>query len=391
MSLFSLLQEAEMHRTAYQAFLQGVLKRSWSKRQFAQRVDISVQYLSYILHDERVLSITLAERMASVLALSADERYQFLFHVHGATEKRLRLQQEFSLSGSDKRLDASLQRLRELHNTASFTHHVEASKTLFRTVYTIGCGLLQQVHHTDPLLDVVELYLLLHDTASVLYMQINALYYAKSARFLIDLSNRWEFPVEKRDRYDQMEINALRAEAVAYHNLGLDREALHCCQAIEMTTAIQKQPALWIPHLYRDTINALSGRPRFAIREAEAYADTVRMWCDRLTDTSAPLMVCMIERSLAHAYLQYGNLRKAQRLLQYPEDLLSQLPVVGPLHRVLVLGTAAQIRWHIGDTTEWSALIQAALTTALAAGLTHQIESMKNMNQSQKWYNLLPG
>ncbi len=75
---------------------------------------------------------------------------------------------------------------------------------------------------------------------------------------------------------------------------------------------MQYRAEFWKPQLYRDKINAMSGKPRFALREAEALADH-----------SDPLLVFLIERSLARAYIPYGNRKKAHRLNELPRTATS--------------------------------------------------------------------
>lgn len=377
MSLLSIAYQADMHRTAYRALLRGMLKEPGKKTWLAQQIGVSVQYLSYVLHDERVLSIALAERIAATLPMSHEERDQFLDHVHQATEQRLRMRQDVEANNRNESFNTNVEILRQTHSAANFARDSTQSKAQFHAVYIIGCSIMHQVQAQNNPLDMGELYLLLHDTASILNYQLDALYYAQLARSITESHNRNEIPLDNRDRWDETELNAIRAEAVAYHNLNLDHDAFVCCQQAEHTIAIKKEPALWIPHLYRDKINALCGKPRFAIREAEAYADTVLAWCERTTDPSAPLFACMIQRSLAHAYVQYGTAKKAYRLMRDPNEQLAHLQVVGPLHQTIVLSTAAHVRWAMGDTTESAFFIDAALNIATNAGLTHQTQKIQ--------------
>lgn len=391
MALLTMAQEAEIHRAAYRALLQGVLHQPGRKQQVARQAGISVQYLSYVLHDARVLGVATAERIAAAVPLEAAERQQLLTHVQQASECRLRCFQALTTPDLRETLPMHLVSLRQMHDAASFARDASRSYAQLRGLYAVGRRLLPPALRTQTPLDVVELCLLLHDTASMIHQQVDALYYAQIARHVLTAQNRWEGSLEERARWDQLEINAIRAEAVAYHNLARDRDAVICCAEAETTRAMRHQPADWIPHVYRDKINALCGQPRFAIREAEAYADTVRAWCDRRSDPAAPLQVLMIERSLAQAYLRYGNVRKARRLLQDPSDRLAQMPVVGPLHQTLVLSTTAQACWHAGDRTEWAAYITATLQVATAAGLTHQLRKLQQTygEHLQPWMDAL--
>ena len=167
--------------------------------------------------------------------------------------------------------------------------------------------------------------------------------------------------------------------STAYHNLGLSRQAYDCCAAIEALSEFAQHAPRQIPHLYRDKLNALMDLNRFSIREAEFLAAQVEDVCEARVyrDEEIDLLVLLIRRSLARAYIRYGNLRKADRLLRDELDRLDKLSYIGPLHKVMVLRTSVELSWKHQDRDKWSDFVQQALRIARQAGLYHQIQEIQ--------------
>jgi hypothetical protein len=216
---------------------------------------------------------------------------------------------------------------------------------------------------------------LLHDVQCVLNRPDSALYCAKLARTVIQSLEPGDFR-QDRELFDTLEINAIRAEAVAYHNLHLYQEAYDCCLQAHNANAMKNRPELWKPHLYRDMINALSRKPRFAISEAEGLANQVRAVCEHRGDDFAPLLLLLSNRSLGEAYIEHGSLKKARRVLRAQLEQITQIPNVGPLHRTLFLRTYGKLLIKQDDSAGWD-FIRLAVRIAHEAGLYHQIMEMR--------------
>jgi hypothetical protein len=89
------------------------------------------------------------------------------------------------------------------------------------------------------------------------------------------------------------------------------------------------------------------------------------------------LWAFMLDRSLAQAYLRYGNLKKARRLLEQLQTGVGRLPVAGALHRVIFLKSYAEVCWREGDQDDWIDVMRSAIHLATTAGLRHQVEEIR--------------
>jgi hypothetical protein len=85
----------------------------------------------------------------------------------------------------------------------------------------------------------------------------------------------------------------------------------------------------------------------------------------------------MLDRSLAQAYLRYGNVKKATALLQPLVEQVDRLPLVGVLHRVSFLRVYAEALWLAGDRQAWEDVMRVTCQLADDAGLTHQMAEIR--------------
>ena len=374
MLYIELAHAAQLHRETYIAVLNGLLKEPASKRQFAKTVGITPQYLSYLLNPyDRLPGAALVRKIVAALPLDADGRANLCEHMALAREKRVKagqvILQDFGRTDVALHIEI-IQRAEQAAVFGADPHQAHVQQQLMRNA---GVLLLSQLIPTVYPLEFAQLSLWLSNSEGILNRHSDALYYAKQAHRVLSHAERTDFTLEARQRFDELALNALRAEGVVYHNLKLEGEAYaHYCMA-EALPATRLQPETWLPHLYRDKINAYSRQARFSIRDAEAWARHGKTLCERSDHPHAGLWAFMLDRSLAEAYLRYGNLKKGQRLLTNLAEELPRLPVVGALHRVLFLKIYARSFWQAGDQAGWQATLGAALTLATAAGLTHQI------------------
>jgi len=377
MSALDLVWEAQIHREVYIAILNSALKTPGSKQRFAERVGITPQYLSYLLdpYNHRTASPDLAKRISDALPLPGEQRLSLQEHLLLARERRLQGKEVLSLELTERSVDDCISRLRQAHQLATFATHPSLAKKWYRLIYEVGGELLGHLHSKTHSLAFVEVCLLLHDVQCVLNRPDSALYCAKLARSVIQSLEPRDFQ-QDRELFDTLEINAIRAEAVAYHNLHLYQEAYDCCLQAHSANAMKNRPELWKPHLYRDMINALSRKPRFAISEAEGLANQIRAVCEHRGDDFAPLLLLLSNRSLGEAYIEHGSLKKARRVLRAQLEQITQIPNVGPLHRTLFLRTYGKLLIKQGDSAGWD-FIRFAVRIAHEAGLCHQIMEMR--------------
>ncbi len=136
----------------------------------------------------------------------------------------------------------------------------------------------------------------------------------------------------------------------------------------------------WLPHLYRHQIVTVSGKPRFSQYQVRALAHLAKTACSQRFDPLDPQVDLLIDESLASAYLRFGSersIRAAARLLQPAVESMERVPYLGPLHRTILLKSYARACWAQRRTDEWRHYVQQALTTAVDAGLQHQVRVIR--------------
>ena len=144
-----------------------------------------------------------------------------------------------------------------------------------------------------------------------------------------------------------------------------------------MSDTMRYQSEACIPQLYRDKLQALCRKPRFALSEAEGLVAKVRATCDGSNNDLAPRWLFMANQYLVRAYLNHQNIKKARKLLATLFEERNTIPHLGPLHQTMFLKTHAKLCWEEGDSAEWEYFIKHALTYAVDAGLAHQISDIK--------------
>jgi len=378
MRYLALAQEAQLHREAYIVALNGLLQTPAAKQTFAQTVGITPQYLSNLLNPfDRTPSPALATKIVKALPLDRAERDNLLEHLLLSNEQRLKAQRQLHRECSQVDLTMQMDMLHDAHNAANFVTDPQQANLHQQIVQVVGSLLLQEIQPTRHPLDYAQLCLWLHSVESNRNLHTNAIYHAKKARALLSHFSRTEFDPDQRERFDELTFTALRLEAVAHTNLDSVRSAYDLCCSGEALPEVKYRPEVWLPHLYRDKINAYSKLSRFSIRAAETWAIHGKQLCERITHDQAPLWSFMLDRSLAQAYLRYGNVKKAMNILEHLVGELEKLPVAGLLHRVSFLKTYAEALDKDGDRQTWKAVIGSALQLAESAGLTHQIAKIK--------------
>lgn len=374
MNSIQLSQEAQLHRESYIAVLNGLLTTSASKRKFAQQLGISPQYLSYLLNPyDRTPSPALAQRIVDALPIEINARNNLLDHLLLASERRFQASQEIQQEYAHVDPANSLNFLQQMERSVNFDSKSNQSKGQREILRSSGSDLLAHLSTTQFPLESAQICLWLNDVENTLNVPGNALYYAKKARRSLEQVDRCELPGQVHQSYDELIFNALRCEAVAYHNLKLERSAYDLCCKAESSPIVQRNGKDWLPHLYRDKINAYCRLPRFSIRQVEAWANHGQSLCQQVGHPHAQLWSFMLDRSLIEAYLQYQVPRKAEQLRRKLEGQVDHLPIAGSLHQVSFLRTSALVFWQQGDVDAWQETVLNAWRLAVDADLTHQL------------------
>lgn len=379
MQCIELAQKAQLHREAYIAVLNGLLQSPAGKRHLADKVGITPQYLSYLLnpYDHRTPGPALAQKLAAALLPDPATRESLLEHMLLARDERIRACGVVASEMSQLDMQTLLALVHGLQSAAQFTTDPRQANRQRQLVSDLGQLLLAHLDQRCYPLEFAQLCMWVSSVESMRGLHANAIYFAKQARVILSQLTRADLCHTARPQFDELEFNALRAEAIAYHNVKLQCTAYDLCIAAEHTLVARESPAAWLPHLYRDRLNAMSELPRFSLRAVEALAQEGKLWCERSDHPHAALWAFMLDRSLARAYLRYGKEKKARRVMQRLWDEIAHLPVVGTLHRVLFLKTYAEACWQDGDYTAWASVLTTALRLAEAGGLRHQLQEMR--------------
>ena len=273
----------------------------------------------------------------------------------------------------------ALERLRAAHWAATYAAAPEEARAQYRLLHDLATALLRQEELRRQPLVLVETCLLLHDVESVLDRPSDALYHARLAGAVVRGLDPRDYR-RSRVRFDHLAVNVPYAEAVTLTALGMPRQAVERLEAAQAAASERTTAAtFWLPHLYRRRLTALGGQARFSVYQAEEWADRARAACERRNDPLDPQVNLLIDASLARIYLRYGSrlsLRKASRLLRPGVEALQHVPYLGPVRRLTVLTTFAQICWREQRRDEWAQYARQALSLAAAAGLESQVGTL---------------
>ena len=346
-NLADLSLEEQVHREVYVAILNSALRDVGSKARLAEHLGISRAYLSYVLHldprtsnSSRRPSLRIAEAIARALPLAPDVRDALLDHMYQAHVGRIQRRQLLAESLSAEVIAARLASLRALHSQATFADLTRDRRMHYRAVLAASRAQLCALAPSRHPLAAIDLCMLIHDAQCVLNRPDDALFHAKRARAILDVFGP-DLKPSQREQADAFSVQVLRAESVAYHNMRLGRPAYQASQIAEHADAGHNPSAGQLPHILRDRIAALTDQPRFTLSEVEGLADRGVAVCERRAQGLDELWAFLIRRSQAQAYISYGNLKRAGRLLASLRAQLATIPDLGPLLRVMFLKTEA--------------------------------------------------
>ncbi|MFC1878686.1 hypothetical protein ACFLZW_02120 [Chloroflexota bacterium] len=382
MSLLDATWLSEIHREVYVAILRAWIPHG-RRGEFANRVGISREYLSYLCALDhpaegkyptlRLPSPQMAQKIATALPAPTEIRFSLmenmtLAHVNAA--KAYYVSKEWI---HQQRVGNLLTELEQAHRQATFGGKPGQVKRAYRTVRNAAASLLPSLSPTIYPASFAQTCLYLHDAQCVLNRADDALRYAKLARLVLESQDVHESGFNRKQVAD-LEINAIRGEAVAYHNLGLDREVprlnAHACT----TTAYRESGEFWRPLVGRDMLNAMVQIPRFRIREAKKLAGEIRNICERKGDEFTLLLV---NESWLRCLIRREKWKQAQRVYEDELERFERLAQVGYLHQALLLKSGAWLAWQLKDITTWERRIGDTLTLMHRAGLEHQLDQVR--------------
>lgn len=178
-----------------------------------------------------------------------------------------------------------------------------------------------------------------------------------------------------KEQKNDLEINAIRGEAVALHNLNMNRSVPDILlQRACNTPAFRSAGSFWEPIVMRDVVDARVEIPRFGMRDVNKIIGRIASVCEQKNDE---FMLLLIHESWLRALIKHDKTKLAQRIFREEMDRLPHLPYVGSLHRALLLKSGAKLAWEMRDRTAWKAYIGEALDLMVKSGLTHQVNQVR--------------
>jgi hypothetical protein len=382
MDRLSLREEAHIHRGAYIATLRAALAEWERHADLATSIGRSRVFLSYLLREDgtQTPSPETAERIVRALPLPSEQRHDLFEHMVLSAERRLRARRKTRQLVSEASLEEMVERMRAAHWAAMYA--VEASVALpqYQLLRDLANDVLRVNGLRQSPLVFVETCLLLHDAETVLDRPGDALFHARLAGTVMRSLDPADYQ-RGRERFEHLRVNVSYAEAVTLASLGLanqaERPLLNALVASQQSVTAR---TFWLPYLYRHQLVTVSGKPRFSQYQVRELAYLAKVACVRRADPLDPQVDLLIEESLASAYLRFGSERSARaaaRLLQPAVESLTRVPYLGPLHRTILFKSYARACWALHRTDEWRHYVHQALTTAIDAGLQHQVRVIR--------------
>lgn len=384
MSWLEAVSLVEVHRETYIAILKSWIPHG-KKGDFAHKVGISREYLSYLCaldhpaegnySTRRLPSPQMAKKIAAALPAPTEIKRSLIENMELAHINAARAYYDTRGSIAPRRVSEQLSELEGTHRQATFGTDLPEVQRAYRVVRDAAASLLPRLSPNIYPASFAQTCLYLHDAQCVLDRADDALRYAKLARLVFENLDVFENGF-RREQVDDLEINAIRGEAVAYHNLGLDREVPRIHARARSTSAYQNAGEFWKPLVGRDLLNAMARTPRFSIRKANKLAHEIETICERKGDE---ITLLMVRESWLRCLIQREKWKLARRVFREEVERLPRLPYVGSLHRAILLKSGAQLAWKLGDMSTWQHRLKEALQLMHQAGLKHQMRQMQQL------------
>ena len=272
-----------------------------------------------------------------------------------------------------KRVNELLAEINLKHRKATFGTDLNEVQQAYRVVRDAAISLIPRLSPDSYPASLAQACMYLHDAQCILDRADDALRYASLARIVLENSDYLEESFYKEE-VDNIEINAIRGQGVAYHNLGLDRQAQLFYLNARMTTAYRNSSDFWEPVVGRDLLNAMSPLPRFSLRAARKIYRGIRKKCVYRDDEFS---LFLAGESWLRCLILREHWQEAQRVFHEEIVRIPHLPNVGPLHRALLMKSGAELAWKLNDLPTWREMINEAIILMHHAGLNHQMRTLK--------------
>jgi hypothetical protein len=401
MSLNEIATEAAAHRAAVVTLLRSYLPHG-RRGTAAREVGVSPEYLSRVLSDQSYsewnkdrleprlepLGEDLADRLAKWLGFDVELRYQLLEHANLSHESHIKTHNEIEAALLHRDFDVILPELLKLHADAGRQANPALASNLYARSYCMAKQLIKNLSPRYYPLEFAQVCLVLNDLEAVLNHNIDGIYHARLARDWAKVGGAKGSNLLGKDA-DDLWGNALVAEAISTHNLGLDRKAVVFLSSKGLTKMSNTWSVEAALHLLKYTAFAQRTSLREVDKLSDQYLEAVEKFGSKTDQTITRLAFSEAKlRSYLACGLTKASLRKADTEL---EQCLSEtasdeseesrvfafISQIGVLRSVIFLKTYSQLLEARGDSVRAEKVRADAELWANQAGLAHQLARIR--------------
>lgn len=403
--------ERQMHWEAARTALRSVVQ--WgSVGQVATGAEISRRYLWKLLWQEGAsppsprVAVRLARSVARNLRLPPEQEQDLREHLLLATSSQAGMFESVK-QHSDWLDREAVDELTRVHWLATYAKTPQFARNYYATLLTLGEAVVLDFHHAMrcPLtrdvsqnrkyaLTAARAHTLLHDACCVFNRPVSALYHAQMARALLErvegpgrppalvITLPWSGEAQVDD-YSALWVNAVRIEAVSQYLLGFHYQAERLCEEALHSEAVQRQPDVWLPHIFREKLNTLAQDPSATADEIKECLSQARSVSEALDDE---LGLLLFYNASGRGYLLRGRGKEARDALHQGLALVDRSQEVGQLHKALLFSTLAAFHRSQGHEDEWRFYVGQTLSIAHGAGLAEVTHSLSQTHRDHPGY-----
>jgi hypothetical protein len=396
MRLDEIATEAAAHRAAVAALLQRHLPYGRLEH-VAREVGKSREYLARILSDKpygygsgrlEPLRSALAAQLADALGLDANERDQLLEHAELSHTSQTKAHNAMQEALAHHELDVLLPALLTLHASANHASNPAVASDLYTSAYTMTKQLMASLPRHDYPLEFAQVCLVLNDLEAVLNRNVEGIYHARLATDWAIGGGTQESTLLGKDA-DDLWGNALVAEAVSLHNLGLDGKA----RVILSLPVFTKRSNPWAGEAALHLLKCIAFAQKTSLRQVDKLVDHHQETLVQLGSKTDPATTRLaFAEAKLRAYLACAStktsLKKAEAELEQclaetapsaseASRVFAFIRQTGALRSVIFLNTYGQLLQARGDSKQAEKIQREAESRAKRAGLAHQLARMR--------------
>jgi hypothetical protein len=348
------------------------------KSRLARSAAMKPAALSRILTRGTMPTIRTAERLARALPSAASEQRYWLSLVHEYWKCR---RTEVNQSAGPP-LRYSHDEFLALRKRQAMVQHSNASTgqpSAYRLLYDDALAMLQSMSPRSTATASSYAYLcsVLNDTAQELGNRSEALLWARRGRLV---SEQIELPHKDKEARQLMllnQVNSLRTEAAALHELDLYMASHDRCEQARQTEGFRTDPGYWSLQVTRDQLKALAHIPRTRLWMVEGNIISARRQSADITHPAAELLDLLLSCAGAEAYLTLRKPRTALQELRPWRDRVHAIPLIGPVHLAQFHKMWGTVQNTLGNFSEGAHSLDQARSIARTAGLWNALAKLE--------------